>query len=78
MAPFQAEFDGDFLTYYSWPEDANGEPIMWTALPVADKLWREDDAAKGGFVQEATGWKPSPFQAVMDVGLIARAAGFAS
>jgi hypothetical protein len=33
---------------------------------VIDKLWRVDlpphVATKGGFIQEATGWKPSPLQ----------------
>jgi len=31
-------------------------------LPVQDKLWRPGQAGKGGFIQEATGWKPAILQ----------------
>lgn len=58
------EFDDDFLESYSWPVDVeNGRPLNWLSLPVADKRWttrRPSD--KGGFIQEATGWKPNILQ----------------
>jgi hypothetical protein len=66
----------DFLTYYSWPEHhRTGERLCWNRLPVVDKLWRPRRADKGGFFQEATGWKPSPLQPVVYVPQILAAAG---
>lgn len=62
----------DFLTFYTWPRDSAGRPIRWADLPVMDKRWTPDRADKGGFVQEHTGWKPSPLQTQMDVAIIAR------
>lgn len=65
----------DFLTHYSVPVNvATGEAIQWTRLPVIDKLWHPGRADKGGFIQEATGWKPSPLQPFVDVRQLARAA----
>jgi len=68
--PFQAhhqlptgEVIPDFLSCYTWPENPNtGERLNWLSLPVEDKLWRKGRADKGGFIQEATGWKPSLLQ----------------
>lgn len=65
----------DFLTYYTWPEDEDGRALQWTRLPVEDKLWTPGRSDKGGFIQSATGWKPSALQRAADVSLIARAAG---
>lgn len=66
----------DFLTYYTWPVDPKtGERLQWTRLPVVDKLWRPGRADKGGFVQEHTGWKPSPLQPTVNIDHIAQAAG---
>jgi len=78
FAPFQGVDPdlGDFLTHFTWPVDDGGEPIRWTNLPVADKLWRPGTAHKGGFIQELTGWKPSPLQELMDVARIERAIGW--
>lgn len=70
--------DGDrgFLAYFSHPEDPEtGEPLRWTRLPVVDRLWEGSRADKGGFIQQATGWKPSPLQTHADVRIIAQAAG---
>jgi hypothetical protein len=66
-APFQRwlpeENPKDFLTYYSWPENAaSNEELNFLRLPVRDKLWRPGRGDKGGFIQELTGWKPSPLQ----------------
>lgn len=53
----------DFLTTYTWPKHTGtGQPLNWLTLPVRDKHWNEHQADKGGFIQEATGWKPSPLQ----------------
>lgn len=66
--PFQFEhfpnsFPHDFLTFFTWPiNTATGEPLNWLTLPVADKLWNRDRANKGGFIQEATRWKPAILQ----------------
>lgn len=64
-APLQVEPFGEpnFGTYWSEPVNtATGDPINWMTLPVVDKLWNAQRADKGGFIQEATGWKPSPLQ----------------
>lgn len=53
----------DFLWHYGWPTHAvTQEPLNWCELPVVDKLWNENRADKGGFIQQATGWKPSIYQ----------------
>ena len=53
----------DFLTFYSWPTNAStGKPLNWVTLPVVDKLWNRKRADKGGFIQQATGWKPAILQ----------------
>jgi hypothetical protein len=36
--------------------------MNWFMLPVVDKLWNSERFDKGGFIQEATGWKPSILQ----------------
>jgi hypothetical protein len=66
-APFAFDHDlpvgKTFLTSYEWPTDvATGKELNWLQLPVLDKLWRRDRADKGGFIQEATGWKPAAYQ----------------
>ncbi|MFG1892644.1 hypothetical protein ACGFIP_01295 [Micromonospora zamorensis] len=66
----------NFLSFYTWPTDPKtDERLQWTRLPVVDKLWRARRADKGGFIQEHTGWKPSPLQATVDIDQIAQAAG---
>lgn len=53
----------DFLSFYRWPVDSRtDEPLNWLTLPVVDKYWSAERATKGGFIQEATGWKPSILQ----------------
>ncbi len=67
--------DADFLTYYTVPVTGDDdEVIQWSRLPVVDKLWRPNETSKGGFIQEATGWKPSPLQSYADISVLARAA----
>lgn len=66
----------DFLTHFTTPVHAEtGEPINWARLPVVDRGWNPSRGDKAGFVQEATGWKPSPLQPVMDMRQIGAAAG---
>lgn len=66
----------DFLTYFTWPENAvTGECLNRLTLPVVDKLWNEKRADKGGFIQEATGWKPSILQPFVYLPAILKAAG---
>jgi hypothetical protein len=66
--PFQFDHFGgkpreDFLSIFSWPLDATtGHPLNWFTVPVVDKLWNNREFSKGGFIQEATGWKPSILQ----------------
>ncbi len=53
----------DFLTFFTHPVNPEtGERLNWLTLPVTDKLWNSQNAAKGGFIQQATGWKPSILQ----------------
>jgi hypothetical protein len=72
LAPHQAldwlQGHEDFLSFFTLPEHVDtGERLNWLRLPVLDKLWREGRADKGGFIQEATGWKPSPLQPYVNV-----------
>ncbi len=64
--PFQFQntpLSEDFLTHFTWPTNAaTGDALNWLALPVIDKVWNRKRADKGGFIQEATGWKPSILQ----------------
>ena len=65
-----------FLDHFTVPvDDETGERIEWTRLPVDDKSWREGRNDKGGFIQEATGWKPSPLQPVFWPDQLAEACG---
>ncbi|MFC4512244.1 hypothetical protein [Streptomyces ehimensis] len=66
----------DFLTFYSWPVNAvTGKRLNWVRLPVRDKLWHRGRCDKGGFIQQLTGWKPSPFEPSFHAEGIARLAG---
>ena len=59
--PYEQE---DFLDFFSPPIRCDtGEPLRWIDLPVRDRAWSLERNDKGGFIQEATGWKPSIFQA---------------
>lgn len=56
-----------FLNFYTWPRTADGAEVNWYRLPVMDHCWNEERSTKGGFLQEVTGWKPSPFQPQVNV-----------
>lgn len=76
-APFQRDKPawGNFLDYYDWPRHAvTGERLNFNTLPVLDQNW-SIDGEKGGFFQEATGWKPSPLQSDVDLEQVYKAAG---
>ena len=66
--PFQYEhYTGhareDFLSFFTWPVDAETRSkLNWLELPVLDKEWNTERSHKGGFIQEATGWKPAILQ----------------
>lgn len=78
------EYKMEFLNHYSWPfHTTTGEQLHWSRLPVIDKVWRTTDLPdvyeyKGGFIQEATGWKPSAYQAYVNVHQLARMGGLYS
>jgi hypothetical protein len=80
-APFGNDpevFVEHFLTFYTWPTHVEtGERVNFNRLPVRDKQWGPGGMDKGGFIQEATGWKPSPFQPVMHVPTVFAAARLA-
>lgn len=66
----------NFLSFFTPPTHAvTLEGINWLRLRVVDKRWTPDRGDKGGFIQEATGWKPSALQAVLDCKQAAAAAG---
>jgi hypothetical protein len=73
--------DSGFLRHFTWPvSPETGRRVAWKSLPVIDKLWRTSDWPplawhKGGFIQEATGWKPGALQPYVDIRHIASAAG---
>jgi hypothetical protein len=65
-----------FLDFFGWPENAvTGEPLNWMKLPVLDKGWTTRQASKGGFIQEATGWKPAVLQPFVYLGSLLHATG---
>ncbi|MGC4927242.1 hypothetical protein [Streptomyces sp. DT117] len=75
-APLGALLGKDFLYHFTRPaHEETGDPVNWLRLPVLDLGWSTERADKGGFIQEVTGWKPSPLQPFMDVQQVARAAG---
>ncbi|MEU5660111.1 hypothetical protein ABZ802_31510 [Streptomyces sp. NPDC047737] len=66
----------DFLTHYTHPTNPEtGERLNWVRLPVIDLGWHASASDRGGFIQQATGWRPSPLQPTMDVRQIGAAAG---
>jgi predicted GIY-YIG superfamily endonuclease len=75
-APFQQGWPEHFLTYYTWPVNAEGQRLNWNRLPVLDGRWYSE-GTKGGFFQEHTGWKPAPFQARVHVPTVLLQAGLA-
>ncbi|MEV7405385.1 hypothetical protein AB0N93_33955 [Streptomyces sp. NPDC091267] len=66
----------NFATFYTSPVNAlTREPLNWLRLSVLDRGWNTTAAHKGGFIQEVTGWKPSPLQPTVDIRQLGAAAG---
>jgi hypothetical protein len=79
-APFAYENElpptPNFLDFFTWPQDEHtGARLRWSTLHVEDKAWTPGRADKGGFFQEATGWKPAPYQPLVHLPSLAGAAG---
>ncbi len=74
------EVDGEsFAQFFTTPRNvATDEVINWNRVPVKDKLWDSDHDDKGGFFQQATGWKPSAFQPAVYLPGVLKAAGLGS
>ena len=65
-----------FLAHFTWPRCVvTGEPVNWLRVPVFDKQWTVARADSGGFVQEATSWKPSGLQPRVHLPTLAASAG---
>lgn len=77
LAPFQdAEGHDSFFDFYDWPVHSDdGTRLNWLTLPVQDKHWNRNATDKGGFIQEATGWKPSAFQRTVHLPTLLQASG---
>lgn len=76
-APFQG-LAKDFLSAFSWPtHHETQEPVNFNRLRVLDRHWTPEKFSVGGFIQEATGWKPAPLQPVFDTRRVLQAAGLA-
>lgn len=84
-APFPILFPREkaphFLDRFTFPYDAATNPVTvvdWYDLPVVEKAWRsgllpDGVVLKGGFIQEATGWKPRPLAPFVNVRNLDRA-----
>jgi len=59
--------DVSFLTSYTWPTNSKtGKRLNWLKLPVIDRHLDEDSTYRG-FLQDATGWKPSVLQPLVSI-----------
>jgi hypothetical protein len=69
LAPFQPdrwpsmpEYE-DYLTFFKWPVNAaTGERADFLTMPVRSMQWNRTQRDRGGFIEEATGWKPAALQ----------------
>jgi len=79
--PFQHEhYPGqtreDFLTFFTWPTNVEtNERLDWLRLPVIDKSWNPQRVDRGGFIQEATGWRPAILQPYVYLDSLTKARG---
>ncbi|NKX55948.1 hypothetical protein HGG74_15665 [Arthrobacter sp. E918] len=78
VVPFtDDEVTEDFLSFYTWPVHAEtGQKLNWLTLPVVSKGWSKLRADRGGFIQEVTGWKPSPLQRTVHMPSLLKACGW--
>lgn len=71
-----ADGEKTFLDHFTWPTNAEtGELLNWLTLPVRDQFWSKEPRGKAGFIQEATGWKPSLLQPFLRFSSLAEAFG---
>lgn len=63
LAPFMGHLC-ECPTIYDYWHQCGGEPFNWMTCPVADTKWNNHrrKTRYTGFIQEVTGWKPSPLQ----------------
>lgn len=66
--------DGPYFDKYYYLSSPNGSHIPVHCLPVADKKWTASQMDKGGFIQQATQWKPTPLQQFAPFGLLCQLA----
>lgn len=69
-APFTTSWaeNNDWLTHYTWPiNESTGVPVSWARIPIEKNYWSERGGTKGGFIEELTGWRPSPLQPFVSV-----------
>lgn len=65
------DLDGRWFGDYFFPlRDENGMEIPLAALPLTEKHWIKTAANTGGFIHQATGWKPSPMQSTVDLDML--------
>lgn len=62
--------DGPYFDKYYYLAAPNGGHIGVHCLPVADKKWTPAQMDKGGFIQQATQWRPTPLQRFAPFGLL--------
>jgi hypothetical protein len=67
-------FGENFLTHFTPPRNDEYGEVNWLRVPVRDLEWNKTVADKGGFIQEATGWKPSALQPAVNLAQLAAAA----
>lgn len=67
--------DGPHFAKFYYLGDGSGRyQIDIDALPVADKKWTTQQADKGGFIQQVTGWQPNPLQPTVSLDFLWRRA----
>lgn len=60
-----------FSDIFSTPlSERTGDVVEWDRIAVVDKSWVRGRTDPGGFVQEATGWKPAPLQRSVRLGAL--------
>ncbi len=68
----QAPATGHFGEFYYLGDTAGAYQMEVDALPVAAKGWNERHYDKGGFIQQATQWQPSPLQPTASLAMLRR------
>ena len=63
---------GHFNEHYYLGDAAGNYRMDIDVLPVASKNWRSGNADKGGFIQQATGWQPTPLLPTVSLSMLRR------